>query len=150
VPVLISRNAEVLARARRQQSILAAAPLAVLLVFCVLLGVGALDGPAAVTLAWAILGGLATGLAYALPARAEESGVLRRERHTGVSVSAFLAAKAAALLPALAVADVLILLVPALANRLQAGFGLSYLAVFAASAAGLAAATATISGTKTP
>ena len=49
-----------------------------------------------------------------------------------------------ALLPVLAVADVLILVVPAIANHLQAGFGLSYLAVFAASLVGLAAATATL------
>jgi hypothetical protein len=116
----------------------------VLLVFCLLLAVGALDGPAAVTLAWATLGALATGLACELPMCAREAGVLRRERFTGLSVGAFLAAKAALLLPALALADLLILAVPASAHRLQAGFGLSYAAVFAASAAGLALATATL------
>src|SRR6185437_3284543 len=47
LPILISRNAEVLARARQQQVIMGAAPLAVLLVFSVLLGLGALDGRAA-------------------------------------------------------------------------------------------------------
>jgi ABC-type multidrug transport system ATPase subunit len=144
LPVLVRRSAEVLARARRQQAILAAVPLAVLLVFCLLLGVGALDGPAAVTLAWATLGALATGLACELPMRAREAGVLRRERFTGLSVGAFLAAKAALLLPALALADLLILAVPASANRLQAGFWLSYVMVFAASAVGLTAATATL------
>jgi hypothetical protein len=144
LPVLVSRNAEILARARRQQVLLAAVPLAVLVVFCVLLGAGALDGPAAVTLAWAILGGLATGLAYELPLRAREAGVLRRERFTGLNVSAFVAAKAALLVPALALADLVILAVPAVANHLQAGFGISYLAVFIASALGLTAATATL------
>jgi ABC-type multidrug transport system ATPase subunit len=144
LPVLIRRNVKVLARAPRQQAILAAAPLVVLLVFGALLGVGALDGPAAVTLAWAVLGGLATGLAYELPARAPESGVLRRERCTGVSVRAFLAAKAAVLLPLLAVADLLILAVPGMADRLQAGFGLSYLEVFVAALIGLTVATATL------
>jgi ABC-type Mn2+/Zn2+ transport system ATPase subunit len=144
LPVLISRNAEVLARAWRQQAILAAAPLAVLLVLAMLLGVGALDGPAPVTLAWAVLGGFATGLAYELPARAPEAGVLRRERRTGVSVPAFLAAKAAVLLPLLALADLLILAVPGIADRLQAGFGLSYLEVFAASLVGLTTTTATL------
>ena len=138
------RNAEVLARAKRQQAILAGAPVVVLLVFCVLLGVGALNGPAAVTLAWAVLGGLATGVAYELPARGPESSVLRRERFAGLSTAAFLTAKAAVLLPALAVADAVILALPALADRLQAGFGLSYLAVFCASLVGLAAATATL------
>ena len=144
LPVLLRRGAEVLARARRQQVILAAVPVVMLLVFCLLLAVGALDGPAAVTLAWATLGALVTGLACELPMCAREAGVLRRERFTGLSVAAFLAAKAALLLPALALADLLILAVPASANRLQAGFGLSYAAVFAASAVGLAAATTTL------
>jgi hypothetical protein len=138
---LISRNAEVLARARQQQVIMGAAPLAVLLVFSVLLGLGALDGRAAVTLAWAILGGLATGVAYEFPWRATEAGVLRRERFSGLSTAAFLTAKAIVLLPVLALADVLILAIPGMADRLQLGFGLSYLAVFAASVAGLTAAT---------
>ena len=138
------RNAEVLARAKRRQAILAGAPVVFLLVFCLLLGVGALNGPAAVTLAWAVLGGLAAGLACELPARGPESGVLRRERFAGLSTAAFVTAKAAVLLPALAVADALILAVPAIADRLQAGFGLSYLAVFCASVIGLSAATATL------
>jgi ABC-type multidrug transport system ATPase subunit len=142
--VLIRRNAEVLARARRQQAIMAGTPAAILLACCVLLSVGALNGPAAVTLAWVVLGGLVTGLAYELPVRAAQSGVLRRERFTGLSTPAFVAAKATLLLPLLAVADVLILAVPALAGRLQAGFGMSFLVVFAASIIGLAAGTATL------
>lgn len=148
--VLVSRNAEILARARRLQVVIAAVPLTVLAVLCVLLGVGALDGPAAVTLAWAILGGLVTGLVYEIPLRAREAGVLRRERFTGVRIPAFLAAKAALLVPALAVADLVILAVPALAGRLHAGFGLSYLAVFIASALGLTAATTTLFPWKVP
>jgi ABC-type multidrug transport system ATPase subunit len=144
LPVLIRRNAEILGCARRQQAIVAGTLAAVLLAFCVLLGVGALNGPAAVTLAWAVLGGLVTGLASQLPARAAESGVLRRERFAGLSPRAFIAAKAIVLLPVLAAADALILAVPALADRLQAGFGMSYLAVLAASVIGLAAATATL------
>jgi ABC-type multidrug transport system ATPase subunit len=147
LPVLISRNAEVLARARQPQVIMGAAPLAVLLVFCVLLAVGALDGPAAVTLAWAVLGGLVTGAAYELPMRTSESGMLRRERFSGLSTSAFVAAKAAVLVPALAVADVIILAIPGMAGRLQLGFGLSYLSVFVASAIGLSAAMATLNRT---
>ncbi|MGH3211208.1 MAG: ATP-binding cassette domain-containing protein [Trebonia sp.] len=140
--VLIRRNAEVLARARRTQVILAAAPVAVLLAFCALLGAGALDGPAAVTLAWAVLGGLAAGLAYQLPARGTESGVLRGEMFPGLSTAAFVLAKAVVLLPVLAIADALILAVPAAAGRLQGGFGLAYLAVAVSSAVGLAAALA--------
>jgi ABC-type multidrug transport system ATPase subunit len=140
--VLIRRNAEVLARARRTQAIMAIAPVAVLLVFCALLGAGALDGPTAVTLAWAVLGGLAVGLAYELPDGGTESGVLRGETFSGPSTAVFVLAKAVVLLPVLAIADALILAVPALAGRLGAGFGLAYLAVLIASAVGLAAALA--------
>jgi ABC-type multidrug transport system ATPase subunit len=144
LPVLIRRNAEVLARARRQQAILAGTLAVVLLALCVLLGAGALDGPAAVTRAWVVLGGLVTGLAFELPVRGSESRVLRRERFAGLSIGAFIAAKATLVLPILAVADVLILVIPALAGRLHAGYGMSFLAVFVASIVGLAAATATV------
>jgi ABC-type multidrug transport system ATPase subunit len=142
LPVLIRRNAEVLARARRTQVILAVAPVVVLIAFCALLGAGALDGPAAVTLAWAVLGGLAVGLAYELPDSGTESGVLRGETFSGLSRAMFALSKAAVLLPVLAAADALILAVPAIAGRLQSGFAPAYLAVLIASAVGLAAALA--------
>jgi ABC-type multidrug transport system ATPase subunit len=142
LPVLIRRNAEVIARTRRTQVILGCVPVAILLAFCVLLGTGALDGPAAVTLAWAVLGGLAAGLAYELPARGTDSGVLRGEIFSGLSTAAFAAAKAAVLLPVLAVADAVILAVPAAAGRLPGGFGPAYLAAAVSSAIGLAAALA--------
>ena len=134
LPVLIRRNAEVLARASRLRTILVSVPVAVLVAFCVLLGAGALDGAAAVTLAWVVLGGLVTGLAYELPLLGTESGVLRRERFAGLSTAVFVLAKAAVLLPVLALADALILVVPAIAGRLQDGFGPAYLTVACASA----------------
>jgi ABC-type multidrug transport system ATPase subunit len=140
--VLIRRNAEVLARARRTQVIMAIAPVAVLLAFCALLGAGALDGSAAVTLAWAVLGGLAVGLAYELPDSRVEAGVLRGETFSGLRGAVFVLAKAAVLLPALAIADAVILAVPAADGRLQSGFGPAYLAVLIASAVGLAVALA--------
>jgi ABC-type multidrug transport system ATPase subunit len=140
--VLIRRNAEVLARARRTQVILGIAPVVVLVAFCALLGAGALDGPTAVTLAWAVLGGLAAGLAYELPESGTESGVLRGESFSGLSRAVFVLSKAAVLLPVLAIADALILAVPEIAGRLQTGFAAAYLAVLIASAVGLAAALA--------
>ena len=142
LPVLIRRNAEVLARARRLQTIVVSVPVAVLVAFCVLLGVGALDGAAAVTLAWVVLGGLVAGLAYELPLLGTEAGVLRRERFAGLSTAVFVLAKAAVLLPVLALADALILAVPAIAGRLQDGFGPAYLTVACASLIGLASALA--------
>jgi hypothetical protein len=101
-----------------------------------------LDGAAAVTLAWAVLGGLVAGLACLLPAHAAEARILRRERFSGLRTSAFAAAKATVLLPVLALADLLILVVPAIAGRLPAGFGPAYLAVLLSSAIGLAVALA--------
>jgi hypothetical protein len=95
-----------------------------------------------VTLAWAVLGGLVVGLAYELPDNGTESGVLRGETFSGPSTAVFVLAKAVVLLPMLAIADALILAVPALAGRLDAGFGLAYLATAIASAVGLAAALA--------
>jgi ABC-type multidrug transport system ATPase subunit len=140
--VLTRRNAEVLARDRRMQAVLAGTPVAILLAFCVLLGCGALDGRGAVTLAWAVLGGLVVGLAYQLPARTAEAGILRRERFAGLSTGAFVLAKVTVLLPLLALANVLILTVPAFDHHLTAGFGPAYLAVLLSSLAGLAIALA--------
>jgi ABC-type multidrug transport system ATPase subunit len=140
--VLTMRNAEVLARDRRMQAVLAGTPAALLLAFCVLLGCGALDGGGAVTLAWAVLGGLVAGLAYQLPARVAEAGILRRERFAGLSTGAFVLAKVTVLLPLLALAGVLILAVPAIDDHLAAGFGPAYLAVLLSSLAGLAVALA--------
>ncbi len=142
VPVLVRRNAEVIARARCAQAIMAGVPVAIAAAFCVLLGAGALDGPAAVTLAWGVLGGLGAGLAYELPARGTEAAMLRGETVSGVSTAAYAAARATVLLPLLAVADALILVVPAAAGRLPGGFGPAYLAAAIASSLGLAAALA--------
>src|SRR5215469_16618063 len=86
-----------------------------------------LDGRGAVTLAWAVLGGLVVGLAYQLPARAAEAGILRRELFAGLSTGAFVLAKVTVLLPQLALACVLILAVPAIDDHLTAGFGVAYL-----------------------
>jgi ABC-type multidrug transport system ATPase subunit len=140
--VLTAREAEVLARDRRMQARLAGTPIAVLLAFCVLLGAGALDGAAAVTLAWAVLGGLVAGLACQLPARAAAAGIQRRERFSGLRTGAFAAAKATVLLPVLAFTAGAILAVPAVAGRLTEGFGPAYLAVLLSSVAGLAIALA--------
>jgi ABC-type multidrug transport system ATPase subunit len=138
--VLTRRDAEVLARSRCMQAVIAGTPVAILLAFCVLLGCGALDGTGAVTRAWAVLGGFAAGLAYALPVRSPESGVLRRERFAGLRTAAFVAAKATVLLPLLALASVLILAVPAIDGHLPTGFAPAYLAVLLAAAVGLATA----------
>jgi ABC-type multidrug transport system ATPase subunit len=140
LPVLISRNGWALTRWRPAQIALAAAPLAAALVFSLLLAAGALDGPAAVSLAWAVLGGLAVGMAYGLATGRGEVGGLRCERFAGLSTWAYVLARAIVLLLPLAVADLLILAVPGLSGRLPAGS--AYLALALASLVGLAVALA--------
>ncbi len=140
--ILLTRNAEVLARSRRASAVAAGVPVAMFLAFLVLLGTGALDGATAVSLAWAVLAGFGVGAAYGLIAVHGESGVLRRERSAGLSVAVFVLAKAMITFPALAVADLIVLAVPAISGRLAAGFAPAYLAVLLASAAGAALALA--------
>jgi ABC-type multidrug transport system ATPase subunit len=138
--VLIKRNAWVLARWRPAQYALVAAPVVVALVFSLLLAAGALDGPSAVSLAWAVLGGLAVGLAYGVATGRGDVGVLRCERFAGLHTGAYVLARAAVLVPQLAVADLLILAVPGISGRLPAGP--AYVALVLASLAGLAVAVA--------
>jgi ABC-type multidrug transport system ATPase subunit len=136
LPVLMHRNTWILAHWRRAQFALVSAPLAALLVCCVLFGIGALDGPATVSLAWGLLGGLAVGLGYGLALSRGDAWVLRCERFAGLSVGAYIVARLAILLPAAAVADVVVLAVPGIAGRLP--FGPSYVAVLVCSLLGLA------------
>jgi ABC-type multidrug transport system ATPase subunit len=136
--ILLQRNADVLARSRYAKAVMAGVPAAILLTFLILLGIGALDGPAVVSLAWAVIAAVGTGVAYGLAGVHAESGVLRRERFAGLSYGSIACAKALIIFPALAVADLLILAVPGLSGRLTAGFAPAYLIALVASAIGLA------------
>jgi hypothetical protein len=67
-----------------------------------------------------------------------ELGTLRAERFCGLNPGAYVLAKAAVLMPPLAIADALILLVPALARRLHgAGYGPVYVTLLLSSAVAL-------------
>jgi len=140
---LLARNADILRRDRRARTLLAAAPLAVLLALAVLLPAGAL-GPAHASeacMAWTVLGSFAVGLAYGLPQVSGEAGVLRSERFAGLHATSYVLAKLAVLVPVLAAGDALILLVPALSARLPAGgYGSAFLTLLLSSAAALALA----------
>jgi ABC transport system ATP-binding/permease protein len=119
--VLTRRNVDVLVRSRPMLAALAGAPVAVLLAFLVLLGLGAFDPARPGASFWAVFGGFFVGLAYGLPQIRPELGTLRAERFCGLSAGAYVLAKSAVLVPLLAVADAVILLVPGLAGRLQGG-----------------------------
>ena len=132
--VLTRRNLDVLARSRGTLAALAGAPVAVLLAFVVLLGLGAFDPARPGASFWAVFGGFFVGLAYGLPQIRPELGMLRAERFCGLSPGAYVLAKAAVLVPPLAVADAVILLVPGLAGRLGGGYGPVFVTVLLSSA----------------
>ena len=77
--------------------------MAVLLAFCVLLGLGAFDPAAAGDASfWVVFGGFLVGLAYGLPQSAAELGTLRRGALLRPQPRAYVLAKAAVLIPPLA------------------------------------------------
>jgi ABC-type multidrug transport system ATPase subunit len=158
LPVLIKRNAEIAGRSPFARAVLVTAPAAVLLAFAALIGAGAFNGTG-VCQAWPVLGGFCIGLAYGLPQVRGELGVLRAERFGGLSATAYVLAKLAVLLPALAAAGAVALAVPAAFGRLPQGYGPGYLTLLLCSAVALvlalllsvaAAVPATISSTGRP
>jgi ABC-type multidrug transport system ATPase subunit len=139
LPVLVSRNIDVVRRSVLASAVLVAAPAAVLLAFAVLIGAGAFDAVWA-SLAWTVFGGFCIGLAYGLPQVRGELGGLRAERFCGLSATGYVLAKLAVLLPALAAADAVALVVPAGLGRLPHGYGPAYLTLLLSSAVALAQA----------
>jgi len=136
---LTRRNVDALARSRRTLVALAGAPIAVLLAFVVLLGRGALDPARPGGAFWAVFGGFFVGLAYGVPQIRPEVGALRAERFSGLSSAAYVLSKAAVLAPPLAVADAIVLLVPALSGRLHdGGYGPVLVTLLLSSAVALA------------
>jgi ABC-type multidrug transport system ATPase subunit len=136
---LTRRNVDALVRSRSTLAALAGAPAAVLLAFLVLLGLGALDPARPGGAFWAVFGGFFVGLAYGVPQIRPEVGALRAERFSGLSSRAYVLAKAAVLVPPLAVADAIVLLVPGLSGRLDdGGYGPVYVTMLLSSAVALA------------
>jgi ABC-type multidrug transport system ATPase subunit len=115
--VLTRRNADVLIRSRPALIALAAAPVAVLLAFLVLFGLGAFDPARPGTAFWVVFGAFLVGVACGLPQVHHEFGTLRAERFSGLSCAAYVLAKVAVLVPVLAVADAIIVGVPGLLGR---------------------------------
>jgi hypothetical protein len=136
---LTRRNVDALVRSRLTLAALAGAPVAVLLAFLVLFGLGALDPARPGSVFWAVFGGFFVGLAYGVPQIRPEAGALRAERFWGLSAGAYVLAKAAVLVPPLAVADAIVLLVPGLSGRLHdGGYGPAFVTLLLSSAVALA------------
>jgi ABC-type multidrug transport system ATPase subunit len=137
--VLTRRNVDALVRSRPTLAALVGGPLAVLLAFLVLLGLGALDPSRPGGAFWAVFGGFFVGLAYGVPQIRPEVGALRAERFSGLSPGAYVLAKAVVLIPPLAVADAIVLLVPGLWGRLhEGGYGPVFVTLLLSSAVALA------------
>src|SRR5580704_17308204 len=127
--VLTVRNTDALLRARRRVAVLAGAPAVVLVASLLLFPSGAFDpahpNPAGdvTILFWTVFGAFFIGLGYGLPQICTEPGVLRRERFGGLGAGTYVLAKATVLLPVLAVADAVVLLVFRALGRLPEGLG---------------------------
>jgi hypothetical protein len=127
--VLTARNTDALLRARPLVAVLAGAPVVVLVVSLLLFPSGAFDpahpNPAGdvTILFWTVFGAFFIGLGYGLPLICTELGVLRRERFGGLGAGTYVLAKATVLLPVLAVADAVVLLVFRAFGRLPEGRG---------------------------
>jgi len=140
--VLAARDTDGLLRTRRTRAVLAGAPAAVLVALLLLFPSGAFspahpnpEGDVSI-LFWTVFGAFFIGLVYGLPHVYAELGVLRRERFAGLGAGTYVLAKAAVLLPAVAVADALVLAVLVALGRLPAGagFGATFVTLLLSSA----------------
>ncbi|MGI5330813.1 ATP-binding cassette domain-containing protein [Actinomadura nitritigenes] len=113
--LLTRRNLDLLTGNRLTLAVLAGSPVMVLAMFAVLFRPGAFapespsPGATVMILFWIAFGGFFFGLTYGLLQICTELPVLRRERLTGLRIGPYVLAKAAVLLPLLAVVDALTL-----------------------------------------
>lgn len=124
--LLTRRNVDVLARNRLTLAILLGSPVLVTVMMATLFKRGAFDpgsatgaGPAQLVF-WIAFDGFFFGLTYGLLQIVGEMAIFRRERLAGLSVSAYVGSKVAALLPVLAGVSVVLLVVLRALGRLPA------------------------------
>jgi ABC-type multidrug transport system ATPase subunit len=128
--LLVRRDLDLLTSDRLTVAIVVGSPAVVLAMFAVLFRQGAFapsaPSPSATVmiLFWIAFGGFFFGLTYGLPRVCTELAILRRERLAGLRVAPYVLAKAAVLLPPLALVDTLTLGVLRALDRLPAaGWG---------------------------
>ncbi|MCM2389824.1 ATP-binding cassette domain-containing protein [Streptomyces albipurpureus] len=145
--LLTRRGGELLVRDRLSAAIMVGSPLMIVAMFALLFRPGVFDpglpspSSTAMVLFWIAFGAFFFGLAYGLLQICGELGVVRRERLTTLRLGPYLASKVTLLLPVLALADALLLLVLRAGDRLpDAGldvYGSLFVTTALASAAGL-------------
>ncbi|MFD8420340.1 ATP-binding cassette domain-containing protein [Streptomyces sp. NPDC059466] len=146
--LLTRRGTALLLHNRLSVAVLAGSPVMIVAMFAVLFRAGAFDpaapdpGSTAMIMFWIAFGAFFFGLTYGLLQICAELPVLRREWLAGLRIGPYLASKLTTMLPVLAVADALLLLVLRALDRLPAAGWTTYGSLFVSSVLASAAALA--------
>lgn len=146
--LLTRRGTALLLHNRLSVAVLAGSPVMIVAMFAVLFRAGAFDraapdpGSTAMITFWIAFGAFFFGLTYGLLQICTELPVLRREWLAGLRIGPYVASKLTTMLPVLAVADVLLLVVLRALDRLPAAGWGTYGSLFVSSVLASAAALA--------
>ncbi|WP_217546769.1 ATP-binding cassette domain-containing protein [Streptomyces sp. GbtcB6] len=146
--LLTRRGTALLLHNRLSVAVLAGSPVMIVAMFAVLFRAGAFDpaapdpGSSAMIMFWIAFGAFFFGLTYGLLQICTELPVLRREWLAGLRIGPYVASKLTTMLPVLAVADALLLVVLRALDRLPAAGWDTYGSLFASSVLASAAALA--------
>ncbi|MFJ5275079.1 ATP-binding cassette domain-containing protein [Streptomyces sp. NPDC088358] len=146
--LLTRRGTALLLHDRLSAAVLAGSPVMIVAMFAVLFRAGAFDpaapdpGSTAMIMFWIAFGAFFFGLTYGLLQICTELPVLRREWLAGLRIGPYLASKLTTMLPVLAVADALLLVVLRALDRLPAAEWTTYGSLFVSSVLASAAALA--------
>ncbi|MFJ9706401.1 ATP-binding cassette domain-containing protein [Streptomyces sp. NPDC101234] len=146
--LLTRRGTALMLHNRLSVAVLAGSPVMIVAMFAVLFRSGAFDraapdpGSTAMIMFWIAFGAFFFGLTYGLLQICTELPVLRREWLAGLRIGPYVASKLTTMLPVLAVADALLLIVLRALDRLPAAGWDTYGSLFASSVLASAAALA--------
>ncbi|WP_406364733.1 ATP-binding cassette domain-containing protein [Streptomyces sp. NBC_00645] len=146
--LLTRRGTALLLHNRLSLAVLAGSPVMIVAMFAVLFRAGAFDpaspdpGSTAMIMFWIAFGAFFFGLTYGLLQICTELPVLRREWSAGLRVGPYIASKLTTMLPVLAVADALLLVVLRALDRLPSAGWDTYGSLFVSSVLASAAALA--------
>ncbi|MFJ4833428.1 ATP-binding cassette domain-containing protein [Streptomyces sp. NPDC088747] len=146
--LLTRRGSALLLHNRLSVAVLAGSPVMIVAMFAVLFRADAFDpaapdpGSSAMIMFWIAFGAFFFGLTYGLLQICTELPVLRREWLAGLRIGPYVASKLTTMLPVLAVADALLLVVLRALDRLPAADLGTYESLFASSVLASAAALA--------
>ncbi|MEU6198187.1 ATP-binding cassette domain-containing protein [Streptomyces sp. NPDC047061] len=146
--LLTRRGTALMLHNRLSVAVLAGSPVMIVAMFAVLFRAGAFDpaapdpGSSAMIMFWIAFGAFFFGLTYGLLQICTELPVLRREWLAGLRIGPYVASKLTTMLPVLALADALLLVVLRALDRLPAAGWDTYGSLFASSVLASAAALA--------